>query len=91
MNNDQNFEGTREEMERAIRRLNMLEYAILVAVVILALAGGGAAAFILSAGTNFPFRLTWGLISLLLLVIPGFFVFGKDYLKRRDPAGPGGD
>jgi hypothetical protein len=77
------FEGTREEMERAIRRLNVLEYIIVVAAFLLALGGGWAAAFVLSAGTVLPFRLTWAVISLLLLIVPGFFVFGREHLKRQ--------
>ena len=90
MGTENGFEGTREEMERAIRRLNVLEYVILAAAFLLALAGGGVAAYILSAGTVLPFRLTWALISLILLIIPGFLVFRRDYLERRDPpVGPG--
>jgi len=84
------FEGTREEMERAIRRLSVLEYVIFAAAFLLALAGGGVAAYILSVGTVLPFRLTWALISLILLIIPGLLVFGRDCLERRNPpVGPG--
>ncbi len=87
MATENGFEGTREEMERAIRRLNVLEYVILAAAFALALAGGGVAAYLVSAGTNLPFRLTWAVISLALLLIPGFLVFGRDYLRRRGPHG----
>ena len=87
MATENGFEGTREEMERAIRRLNVLEYFILAAAFLLALVGGGVAAYILSAGTEVPFRLTWAVISLVLLIIPGFFVFGRDYLERRGGRG----
>ena len=78
-------------MERAIRRLNVLEYVILAAAFLLALAGGGAAAYILSAGTNLPFRLTWVLITFTLLIIPGLLVFGRDYLKRRSHSAQTGE
>jgi predicted lysophospholipase L1 biosynthesis ABC-type transport system permease subunit len=77
------FRGTREEMDRAIRRLNVLEYLILGFVVVLALAGGAAVAFILSAGTDLPFRATWAVLSFLLLVIPGVLVFGRDRRRER--------
>ena len=73
-------------MERAIRRLNALEYLILASAFFLALAGGGVAAYILSAGTQIPFRLMWAVISLSLLIIPGSLVFGRDHLKRRRQA-----
>lgn len=78
------FEGTRKEMERAIRRLNVLEYFIIAAAFLLALAGGGVVAYLLSGGTDVPFRLTWALISLAALIIPGSLVFGRDLLKRRE-------
>jgi hypothetical protein len=75
------FEGTREEMERAIRRLSVLEHIIVVAAFALALAGGWAVAFLLRDGTPLPFRLTWAVISLLLLLIPAALVFGRDRAK----------
>jgi predicted lysophospholipase L1 biosynthesis ABC-type transport system permease subunit len=77
------FRGTREEMDRAIRRLNVLEYLILAFVVLVALAGGAAVAFMLSAGTDLPFRATWAVLSFLLLVIPGVLVFGRDRMRER--------
>lgn len=76
------YRGTREEMERAIRRLNVLEYLILGFTVLVALGGGAAVAFLLSAGTELPFRATWAALSLLLLIIPGALVFGRDRRKR---------
>ncbi len=78
-------------MERAIRRLNVLEYLILAASFLLALAGGGLAAYILSVGTALPFRLTWAIISLTLLVIPGILVFGRDYWKHREHPAQAGE
>lgn len=81
------FEGTRRDMQRAIRRLDTLEYVILLAVVVLALAGGGLVAWVLSAGTELPFRLTWGTLSLLLLVVPGLFVLLRD--RGEDDGGRG--
>jgi hypothetical protein len=80
---DGEYEGTREEVQRAIQRLNALEYLIIAVVVLFALAGGGLVAFILSSGTRLPFRLTWGILSTLLLVVPGLFVFGRDRLPGK--------
>ncbi|MEX0856433.1 MAG: hypothetical protein WD056_02575 [Gemmatimonadota bacterium] len=85
MTEEDGFDGTREDMERAIWRLNLLEYVILGAAFFLALAGGGLVAFILSEGTALPFRPTWGVISVLLLTIPGVLVFGRD--RRRNRSG----
>ena len=90
METENGFEGTREEMERAIRRLSVLEYVIFAAAFLLALVAGGVVAYILSVGTVLPFRITWALISLILLIIPGFLVFGRDCLERRNsPVDPG--
>ena len=90
MSADNGFDGTMEEVERAIRRLSVFEYVILAASFALALGGGGLAAYLLSTGTRLPFRFTWAVVSMGLLIIPGFFVFGRDYLERRqeDPPSP---
>lgn len=88
------YEGTREEVERAIRRLNVLEYAIMAAAVVLALGGGALAAYMLSSATSFPFRLTWAVCSVLLLVVPGVIVFGRDQRRtdtRDEPDGRAGN
>jgi predicted lysophospholipase L1 biosynthesis ABC-type transport system permease subunit len=84
------FRETRKDMERAIRRLNALEYVILVAAVLVALVGGGLVAFVLSAGTNLPFRPTWAVLSFLLLLVPGLAVFGRERRagrRRREEEG----
>jgi predicted lysophospholipase L1 biosynthesis ABC-type transport system permease subunit len=77
------FEGARQEMERAIRRLGALEWVILACAVALALAGGAMAAFLLTTGSSLPFRPTWAVLSLLLLGVPGLIVFGREARKRR--------
>ncbi|CAN5739864.1 hypothetical protein BH23GEM11_BH23GEM11_20990 [soil metagenome] len=77
------YAGTREELDRAIRRLDALEWVILVAAVGLALGGGALVAWMLSAGTGLGFRSTWIVLSLLLLVIPGGIVFLKE--RGRGP------
>jgi predicted lysophospholipase L1 biosynthesis ABC-type transport system permease subunit len=75
------FRETRKDMERAIRRLNILEYVIMVAAVLVALAGGGLVAFLLSAGSELPFRPTWAVISLLLIAVPAAAVFGRERMR----------
>ncbi len=74
--------GAREEMRRAIRRLSALEYVILLAAVVLALFGGALAAALLRSVTGFPFGVTWAVASILLFVLPGFAVYGRE-LRRR--------
>jgi hypothetical protein len=71
------FKGTREEMEKAIRRLDALEWVILFFATGMALGGGAMVAWILSVGTRLPFRLTWAGLSVLLLVKPGIGVVGR--------------
>jgi hypothetical protein len=75
------YAGTREEMDRAIRRLDALEWVILLAAVGFALGGGALVAWILSAGTDISFRVLWFGLSILLLVVPGAFVFLRERLR----------
>jgi hypothetical protein len=70
-------------MDRAIRRLRILEVVIGLAAVGLAIGGGALVAFVLSSGTALPFRLTWGITSVILLVVPTAIFVGKDRLSRR--------
>jgi len=88
------FQETRRDMQRAIRRLNVLEYMIVVAAVLVALAGGWIVAFLLSAGTDLPLRPTWAVLSLSLIIIPAAAVFGRERFrgKRQEhPASGEGD
>jgi len=75
------YAGTREEMDRAIRRLDALEWVILLTAVGFALGGGALVAWILSSGTDIPFRVLWIGLSILLLVVPGGFVFLRERLR----------
>jgi len=69
-------------MDKVIRNLDMLEWVILFLATGLALGGGALVAWILSVGTRLPFRLTWAVLSVLLLVIPAFVVFGREARER---------
>jgi len=73
----------RETMRRALWRLNALEYLILLLALLLALAGGALVAWILSTAASFPFRLTWGLTSLLLFIVPGGSVYLRELRRGR--------
>ena len=76
----------REVMGRAIRRLNALEYMILVLAVVLALVGGAVVGWLLSFSFAVPFRWGWAGASLLLFLIPGGVVYVRDL---RRPGGEG--
>ena len=79
----------RETMRRALWRLNVLEYLILFLALLLALGGGGLVAWILSTAASFPFRLTWGLASLLLFIMPGGSVYLREFRRGRNRGSPG--
>jgi hypothetical protein len=74
----------RETMRRALWRLNVLEYLILFLALLLALGGGALVAWILSTIASFPFRLTWGLTSLLLFIVPGGNVYLRELRRGRN-------
>lgn len=80
---DDPYAGTREEMERAIRRLDALEWVILLVAAGFALGGGALVAWILSNGAGIPFRPLWIGLSILLFVIPGGVVFLRERTRSR--------
>ena len=79
---------TQEVTGRAIRRLDVLEYFILLAAVILALLGGALVAWILGAAAGFPFRISWAAASLLLFIVPGGIVYLRELRRERERATP---
>jgi hypothetical protein len=74
---------TREVASRALWRLNLLEYLILFAALVLALAGGALVAWVLNATTGVSFRLGWISASLLLFIIPGGTVYLRELRRGR--------
>jgi predicted lysophospholipase L1 biosynthesis ABC-type transport system permease subunit len=76
-------EVARAAMRRALWRLNILEYLILLLALLLALGGGAAVAWVLSTAASFPFRWTWGLSSLLLFIVPGGSVYLRELRRGR--------
>jgi len=80
--------AAREVMNRAIRRLDVLEYLVLVAAFLLALLGGALVAWMLNASAGFSFRWSWGLASILLFILPGGWVYLRE-LRSRDRDRPG--
>jgi uncharacterized membrane protein len=93
-NDDRDGEVVRRIAARAIRRLDVLEYAILGAAAVLAIIAGALVAVLLDGTTGLPFRPTWIVASLLFFVVPA----GVAWWRDRDvpatgppesPPGPG--
>jgi len=78
-------EEARIVAERALRRLSLLEYLILLAAVVLALLGGALVGWILKTALGSPFRIGWSVSSLLLFTLPGGTVYLREL--RRDRKG----
>ncbi|MDZ7779399.1 MAG: DUF2269 family protein [Gemmatimonadota bacterium] len=62
---------TREITARAIRRLDMLEWAIFGGAAVLATIGGALIAFLLAGPLGVAFRPAWLVASVVLFVVPG--------------------
>jgi uncharacterized membrane protein len=73
---------TREITERAIRRLDILEWVILTGVAVLSTVGGWMVALVLSTAVGLPFRPVWIIAALLLFGIPGAIVWRR--IRRQD-------
>ncbi|MGD2121850.1 MAG: hypothetical protein PVJ76_08895 [Gemmatimonadota bacterium] len=74
----------REAVAWVLRRLDVLEYLILSLALILALIGGALVAWVLGSALDLPFRATWGIAALLLFILPGGFVYLREFRKRGD-------
>ena len=80
-------ELAREVMDRAMRRLNTLEYLILLVALGLALAGGALVGWILDTALGIPFRWGWAGASILLFVVPGAIVYVREFRRQRSVGG----
>jgi uncharacterized membrane protein len=76
-------DGPRQVIDRAIRRLNALEYLILAAALILAVAGGALVAFLIAASVGVPFGMTWVLSAIFLFAFPALFVLRRETRTER--------
>lgn len=74
--------AAREAMDRAIRRLNLLEFLILGGAAFAAVVGGWLTAW-LARGLGVPFRPAWFLASFLLFAVPGVLVWRRDRRSSR--------
>jgi len=89
----------REETERKAReareavswvrgRLDVLEYLILFFALVLALLGGALVAWVLGSLVPWSFRSLWAVASLVLFVLPGGFVYLREFRKRGEVPDP---
>ena len=67
---------------RAIRRLDILEWLILFGAMLLATGGGAVVAWLIAPTLPFQFRTTWIGTSILLFVLPGTFALAR--LRRSE-------
>lgn len=66
--------GVIRTVDRAISRLNLLEWVILAGAAAMAILGGALAGFILQELLGAPFRIVWIVGALLLFAVPGWAV-----------------
>ena len=83
-------QAARKVMNRAIRRLNVLEWLLLGAAALASLAGGWLAALLGRSALGLPFRGTWMTASILLFLIPGAIAWMAERRSRGAPAPRGG-
>ena len=68
-------ERAQEVTQRAIRRLDALEWIGYALAAVVAILGGAAVAWMVAEPSGFDFRTVWIVSSLVLLVVPGIWVF----------------
>ncbi len=80
-------QAVRATLQRAARRLNILELIVLGAAVIASAAGGWVAALLAGRAFGLPFRATWVGASLALFVVPAAVAFLMDRRRRKTRTG----
>ncbi len=73
--------ATNEALTWVLRRLDVLEYLILFLALALALLGGALVAWVLNSALGISFRWSWAAGSLLLFILPGGFVYLREFRK----------
>ncbi|HSG08615.1 MAG TPA: hypothetical protein VLA36_09660 [Longimicrobiales bacterium] len=74
---------TREVALRAVRRLAVFEWVLLLGAMLVALVGGGVVAALLSTPLGVSFRGMWAVASLLMFVVPGGFALRRARQAER--------
>ena len=75
-----------EEAKKAVAwvrgRLTVLEYLILFFAMVVALGGGALVVWLLRPVLPLSFRWSWAVVSLLLFILPGGFVYLRESRKK---------
>jgi uncharacterized membrane protein len=74
----------REVTSRALRRLDVLEWVMLLGAAALSAAAGALVGVLAAHMLGFSFRVTWVVSSLLIFGVPGWFAMRR--AKREDEA-----
>lgn len=74
-----------EVMERAIRRLGVLEYLFLGLAAVAALVAGALVAWLLQQEVGWNFRITWAATAMLFFLIPGLISWWRVRRDERTP------
>lgn len=82
---EQKAEAAREAVDWVRGRLDVLEYLILFFALVLALLGGALVAWLVAPLVGASFRLVWAGAALLLFVLPGGFVYFREFRTRSRP------
>lgn len=77
-------ESRSEVMQRAIRRLGILEHLFIGLAALAALVAGALVAWLLGQAFGLPFRPTWAVASIVLFVVPGGVSWWR--VRRQDAA-----
>jgi hypothetical protein len=75
-------EAAREAVSWILGRLDVLEYLVLFLAMVMALLGGALVAWILAPVVPLSFRWTWALASVLAFILPGGFVYLREFRAR---------
>jgi hypothetical protein len=75
-------EEAKKALDWVIGRLSVLEYLILFFAMAVALLGGALVSWLLRPVLPLSFRASWALVSLLLFMLPGGFVYLRESRKK---------
>ena len=81
-------QSARDALSWVMGRLTVLEYLVLGLALVLALGGGALVAWVLGPVGPLSFRWTWAIVSLLLFILPGAFVYLREFRSAKDAPGP---